>query len=284
MLCMPFLAKARRVLGASAVLLLAILALPPGAYARAHGEAVANHASFAPARAGDGYATGGGSQHVRSIQRRLHVLGYHAGPTDGLFGPLTEAAVIRFQAGHRLDQNGVVGPATAKRLQTANAVLRLGAGYRTPHGSKRVRAIQYRLRAIGYHAGPADGLFGPRTQRAVTRFQADRRLVADGAVGPITAKRLVQRPAPSTSTHVDAHITRQAPPSFPATHRALTLRPAPHATLPNGPPVTAIVIALAIAGIAVFTASYLRTRARIAQAVKGRRTMPTVDGNPGRAR
>jgi peptidoglycan hydrolase-like protein with peptidoglycan-binding domain len=283
MLCMPFLAKARSGLAVSVALLLAILALPTGASARAHGAAVAEPGSAALVRAGDGCATPGGSRDVRWIQRRLRVLGYHAGPTDGRFGPLTEAAVARFQANHRLAIDGVVGPITAQRLRTATPVVKLGTGYRTPSGSQRVRTIQRRLRTLGYAPGPIDGLFGPRTERAVLQFQADRRLVADGAVGPTTSKRLLP---PSTPNRVDDRTSMRPPavPDLPTAERPLTLRPARHSPLPHGPPLEAVLIALGAIGLAVFAGSYLRTRTRLAQAARDRRTVSTVKGNPGRAR
>ena len=40
-----------------------------------------------------------------------------------------------------------------------------------------------------------DGAFGPRTRAAVQQFQRERRLHADGIVGPLTWSRLVQRAA-----------------------------------------------------------------------------------------
>jgi peptidoglycan hydrolase-like protein with peptidoglycan-binding domain len=283
MLCMPFLAKARRMLGVLAALLIAILALPPGASARTHGTAVAEPGSAALVRAGDGYASPGGSGSVRWIQRRLHLLGYHAGPTDGRFGPLTEAAVTRFQANHRLAVDGVVGPITTQRLRAATWVVKLGTGYRTPHGSQRVRSIQQRLQALGYAPGPIDGLFGPCTEHAVTRFQTDHRLVADGAVGPKTSNRLIPNATRSTPAHVDDGTTAR-PPAMPTAERPLRLRPAPHAALPHGPPVEAVLIALVALGLAVFAGSYLRTRTRIAQAARGQRAMSTVNGSSGRAR
>ena len=49
-----------------------------------------------------------------------------------------------------------------------------------------VRLVQSLLNRIGYNAGPVDGIFGTRTYQAVTAFQANNSLAADGIVGPAT--------------------------------------------------------------------------------------------------
>jgi hypothetical protein len=53
-----------------------------------------------------------------------------------------------------------------------------------------VKRIQRALQAAGFQCGPADGDFGPHTHAAVVAFQLSCGLVADGEVGPLTAKRL----------------------------------------------------------------------------------------------
>jgi peptidoglycan hydrolase-like protein with peptidoglycan-binding domain len=63
-----------------------------------------------------------------------------------------------------------------------------GSGYWRPNGSRRVRDVQRRLRALGFATGPVDGLFGPRTDRAVRRFQREAGLEADGIAGPRTLR------------------------------------------------------------------------------------------------
>jgi peptidoglycan hydrolase-like protein with peptidoglycan-binding domain len=53
-----------------------------------------------------------------------------------------------------------------------------------------VRKAQRRLKARYYDPGPADGLFGAKTEKAVKYYQLDRDLTADGVVGPQTWARL----------------------------------------------------------------------------------------------
>jgi Putative peptidoglycan binding domain len=70
---------------------------------------------------GAGYGTEAGSKAVRQLQLRLRRLGDQPGPIDGLYGPLTEAAVERFQKAHGLAIDGVVGPQTRGRLLAQRA-------------------------------------------------------------------------------------------------------------------------------------------------------------------
>lgn len=49
-----------------------------------------------------------------------------------------------------------------------------------------VRAIQQALSFLGYSPNNIDGDFGPLTNEAVRRFQADQRIAVDGIVGPDT--------------------------------------------------------------------------------------------------
>jgi peptidoglycan hydrolase-like protein with peptidoglycan-binding domain len=53
-----------------------------------------------------------------------------------------------------------------------------------------VKDVQRRLKKIGFHAGPIDGVFGPQTAAAVQAFQISKGLLVDGEVGRGTAKAL----------------------------------------------------------------------------------------------
>ena len=49
-----------------------------------------------------------------------------------------------------------------------------------------VRLVQSLLNRIGYNAGAVDGVFGSQTYQAVTAFQRNNGLTADGVIGPAT--------------------------------------------------------------------------------------------------
>ena len=68
-----------------------------------------------------GYDRRRGSGRVRLVQRKLARLHYRPGPVDGLFGPLTEGAVLRFQRAEALTADGIVGPRTLGRLRALTA-------------------------------------------------------------------------------------------------------------------------------------------------------------------
>src|SRR3954454_14152264 len=61
---------------------------------------------------GSGYQSATDADAVRILQRRLRRLGNEPGPIDGLYGPLTQGAVERFQQRHGLAVDGIVGRQT----------------------------------------------------------------------------------------------------------------------------------------------------------------------------
>jgi len=74
--------------------------------------------------------------------------------------------------------------------------------------NQNVRRLQSRLNEMGYNVGPVDGIFGPRTERAVLAFQTDKRLSIDGIVGNETWKALFGQSLPVAIESLDG------PPSY----------------------------------------------------------------------
>jgi hypothetical protein len=53
-----------------------------------------------------------------------------------------------------------------------------------------VKTIQTLLTNFGYYTGRIDGIYGTYTEQAVKAYQKDKKLLADGIVGPVTCRAL----------------------------------------------------------------------------------------------
>lgn len=131
---------------------------------------------------------------VVDLQNRLRAAGFNPGPSDGIFGNGTLAAVKAFQRSRGLSADGVVGPNTWGKLNTSapSSGGSTGSGPTLRRGARgsAVTALQNRLNQLGFNCGAADGDFGAKTDAAVKAFQRSRGLSADGVVGPKTWAKL----------------------------------------------------------------------------------------------
>ncbi|HEX6652520.1 MAG TPA: peptidoglycan-binding protein [Thermoleophilaceae bacterium] len=101
-----------RILFAVLVAVLVALSIP----ATGHAAERDRLASAGVLERGSGYESAGGSHAVRILQGRLRRSGDRPGPIDGLYGPLTQGAVQRFQQRHGLAVDGIVGRQTRRAL------------------------------------------------------------------------------------------------------------------------------------------------------------------------
>jgi murein DD-endopeptidase MepM/ murein hydrolase activator NlpD len=131
---------------------------------------------------------------VAALQVTLRARGLYGGTIDGIKGPLTTAAVRRFQRRAGLAVDGIAGRRTRAALGRF-ARRRLG---QRMLGRGRVgwdvAALQFMLAWHGFPSGAIDGWFGPRTDSALRRYQRWRRIFPDGIAGPVTLRTLRSRP------------------------------------------------------------------------------------------
>ena len=141
---------------------------------------------------------------VRQVQTwlngvRSRVPGIPQLAVDGIFGPITQGAVITFQRHFNLAPDGIVGPITWGEL-TRQIAARPFPGTLLRVGSRGddVRQVQTWLNSVrprvpGIPQLAVDGIFGPITQGAVITFQRHFNLAPDGIVGPITWGELTRQ-------------------------------------------------------------------------------------------
>jgi len=128
-------------------------------------------ATRAPPPAANTYATAQPSADVRDAQQQLQNAGFYNGPVDGVWGPETRAAVERFQRAEGVPVTVQLDDSTRIAMRRAGGTAALPLSDPTD-----VRAVQNRLRQLGYYNGPADGVWGRDTQAAMERFQRARGL------------------------------------------------------------------------------------------------------------
>ena len=151
-------------------------------------------------------ARGNRGEDVRALQHRLNELGYACGREDGIFGPRTWQAVRYFQDAIGVSQSGAADAALQTRLFAANApAYEPYVTQRRGSRGVRVEKLQARLRELGYLSQPVDGVFGPRTEAAVTLFQNAARLREDGIAGVRTLPALEADGAPECEVYIDLY-------------------------------------------------------------------------------
>ena len=115
-------------------------------------------------------------------------------PVDDVFDEATDQALRHFQQDRGLSVDGIVGPESYRALAAARWRLgdRILSRATRPFVGDDVAALQERLLELGFDAGRADGVFGPRTESALRGLQREYGLVPDGTCGPATLRALRQ--------------------------------------------------------------------------------------------
>lgn len=160
---------------------------------------------------------------VAQLQQQLQQLGYFNGRATGNFGPLTKAAVVRFQQARGLKADGVAGQNTLDALYDRSATASASASnsaseqkesFPIVSTSRRptlkigargsdVRTLQQLLANANLYNGNINGIFDPTTNTAVKEFQRSSGLLVDGVVGKKTWSALADGDTVTTQQPFD---------------------------------------------------------------------------------
>jgi hypothetical protein len=181
-------------------------------------------------------AQAAGRPAVAGLQVTLRHHHVYGGPVDGIIGPGTKAAVIRFQRRHGLTPDGVVGPRTRRALGRF-ARHTLGSRALAPGMTGwDVAELQFALAWHGFPNGTIDGGFGAHAEHALIQFQRWVRLSADGVAGSETIRAL-RGPLPRSP--ISFAWPLQAPVATAFGPRGIRFHPGIDLAAPTGTPVGA---------------------------------------------
>lgn len=114
---------------------------------------------------------------MKQNQWQLDFLGYYGGGIDGIWGPRSKAAAVRFQKDYNLDADGKLYDLTiAKSIEI-------------------IKAIQKEI-TDGKIA--IDGLAGQETKDATAQWQRENGLTPDGIAGAMTRGKILKPPVQET--------------------------------------------------------------------------------------
>lgn len=152
------------------------------------------------------------SAYTAALQQQLADAGFYTGAVDGIYGPLTVAAVEALQSAAGLPETGTMDKATEAALR---AQLEAAAGATAQASLASTAALQQTLKLAGYWEGPVDGQWTDALTAAVGAAQTDlgvpvtgtvdaatvaafQRALADATTGPTEEPTEEPEPSPST--------------------------------------------------------------------------------------
>lgn len=121
-----------------------------------------------------GAAPGLSTAKITDIERGLDARGYKVGTVDGRVDDDTKAAIRAYQRDRGDAVTGAVSEDLAEQLSVG-----LGPSLNTP---ETIASVQSKLNALGYSAGPADGVMGPSTRTAIRQYRTSKDLGDSSAI------------------------------------------------------------------------------------------------------
>jgi peptidoglycan hydrolase-like protein with peptidoglycan-binding domain len=121
--------------------------------------------------------------YIRGIQEELAAHRYDPGPADGILGPMSRAAIQKYQRDAGLPRDGLASKELLDHLKFAEPKVYAKPD---PKPDPLVLEVQTRLQELGYHRGALDGLMGATTRESIRAYRYDSGLPISGAIdGPL---------------------------------------------------------------------------------------------------
>ena len=141
---------------------------------------------------------------VKNLQEKLIELGYLDDTADGIFGEKTQVAIEQLQSDLGMTVTGVA-TAELQRMLFAGEVPAYNPYLPLKRGDRgtRVSRMQAELKALGYYAGAADGVYGKGTEKAVAAFQKQEGLNQTGQADEETLRALFSESASQNLSYIE---------------------------------------------------------------------------------
>ena len=101
---------------------------------------------------------------LTAVQEKLNLLGYEAGPNDGLMGPKTRGAIRAFQKDAGLPVTGKIDSELLARLQSSSIPSQ------AIEDPETVLRIEKKLDSLGWAVGEVDGKVDDQLRNALTKY------------------------------------------------------------------------------------------------------------------
>ncbi len=148
---------------------------------------------------------------VKDMQYKLSKLGYASLGTDGVMGPGTRQAMLKYRRDNQLDSPDyphldglLLASIDTEFKQKEKEKQQAVKEKEREKNQRRTRYAQAGLRALGYRIGKVDGMSGSKTSNAIKAFQRKNDLTPTGEVDEKTRKAMRKAFAKDTQKKLNA--------------------------------------------------------------------------------
>lgn len=132
---------------------------------------------------------------MAEIQRELAKRGFYDGPTDGFYGPKTDAAIRDFEQAAGLRPSAEPNDNLLAIIARSNVKAKPAAPTNDAIAAllspnRRIVAVQRALADYGYGQIKPTGTYDPETRAAIERFERERKLPVTGQVSDRLTREL----------------------------------------------------------------------------------------------